>query len=405
MEKEKIVARFLKEGYQIDTSALDYFTTTPEKTSEFIQKIKTTKSTPPIINLNFVKTTLKHTKPTIKIIKKFFIGRKNEKISISDYSNRFVDIYTRKKQLLMNRVDVGKLLSINKIQKQNQFVIICMVREKDPVEKSIKVEDLTGSTTVYFKEVSEFENLLENDVIAVLCDSSPNGIEARRIVWPDVPLKREAKKAKRSVYCIFVSDFHMDSKNFNKKRYEKFVGWVEKTTGKQNHVKIYIFILGGISRRSEEVKRFLDALPKETFKIFLQSSKDARVLGHLKPDDIMVSEIPITLEIEGIKFLLCQAENIHKYRNGRKNDAMGVMKDALKRRELRPCVASDQPYIPSKEFIIDHIPDIFVSGGFHFPQTTNHKGITLITTGDLADNPIFWGVELKSREINKLDLS
>lgn len=402
MEKEKIVARFLKEGYQIDTSALGYFITNPEKIKELIQKIKGTKSHPPIITLSSVKTILKEKESTIKIIKKFFIGHENEKISISDYSNEFVNIYTRKKQILVNRVDSAKLLSINKIQKQKQFVIICMLREKDQVEKSAIVEDLTGSTTVYFKDISEFENLLENDVIAVLCECSPNGIKARRIIWPDVPLKQGVRKAKRSAYCLFISDFHMDSENFDKGRYEKFVKWIERITDKQNYVKVYIFILGGISRRSEDVKRLLGALPKKTFKIFLRSRRDARVSEH---EDVLISEIPITFEIEGIRFLLCQGDRLCRYRDVWNADAINVMKNMLKRRELRPYVEPGRPCIPSKESIIDQIPDIFVSGGFHFPQTTNYKGVTIITTGDLADNPIFWGVNLETREINKLDLS
>ncbi len=402
MKKEEIVVRLLKEGYQIDTSTLDYFITNPEKTNEFIQKTKATKPQPSIITLSFVKTILKEKESTIKIIKKFYIGHEKEKISISDYSNEFADIYTRKKQLLMSRVDSAKLLSINKIQKQKQFVIICMVMEKDQIEKSAIVEDLTGNTTVYFKDKSEFENLLENDVIAVLCDSSPNGIKARRIIWPDVSLKREARKAKRSVYCIFISDFHMDSKNFDKERYEKFVKWVETTTGKENYVKVYIFILGGISRRSEDVKRLLVGMPKETFKIFLQSSKDARAP---ESEDVLVSEIPIILEIDGINFLLCQGDRLCKYDDVWSGDAMSVMKNILKRRELNPCAEPGRPCIPSTESVIDQIPDIFVSGGFHSPQTTNYKGVTIITTGDLADNPIFWGVNLESREINKLDLS
>ena len=390
MEKGEIVARFLKEGYQIDMSAMGYFEATPEKINEFIQKTRAITPQPSIITLSFVKNTLNEEESCIKIIKNFFTTHENKKNSISGYSKAFADIYTKKKQMLMDRVDSAKLLSINKIQKQKEFVIICMVRENDQIEKSAVVEDLTGSTSVYFKNVPEFENLLENDVVALLCDSSPNNITARKIVWPDIPLNREVRKAKRDVYCIFISDFHMDSENFDKEKYEKFVRLVEETTGKGKYVKTYIFILGGISSKTKDVRKLFGDLPKETSKIFLRSSKDARIPEY---EDVMIFESPVYLEIEGIGFLLCQ------------NNTMDAMKLVLKRREMIPCAENDHSRTPSKENTIDNPPDIFVSGGSHSPQTTNYKGVTLITTGDLADNPIFWGAELETRETNKLDLS
>jgi len=412
MNKKDIVERFLKEGHQLDASALDYFMSRPREIEEFIQilhKAPTTQQ--PIINIDLVRSVLKKEEPrgtVIKIIKKFSIDYEKEKVSISDYSNKLINYYETKKQLFINRVDSTKLLSINKIQKQKGFDLICMIREKDHIEKSVVVEDLTGKTVVYFENMEDFENLFENDVVGIVCEAAGEGVKGKRVIWPDVPLKRAINKTKESIYCLFISDFHMDSERFNKERYEKFVKWIKEILGKTSHGTIYIFILGGISQKKSDVERLLNILPKKSFKIFLRSRQDAAAEER---EDLLSSPIPMMIEIEGIKILLCQGEELHMYKQfwkggvGTRANTKDVMVNILKRRDLSLGIGAEGMFMPFKNTIIDRVPDIFASGGFNSPISTNYKGVTIITTGSLTDEPTFWTADLRTREINKVALS
>jgi len=400
MEKKEIVSRFLKEGRQLDASALDYFMTNPEKIGEFLLVSQDIEQCP-IITLDFIYGALKED-PTVKIIKKFFTSRENEKISISDYSNSLMEYYNAKKAMLMDRVDGTKLLSINKTQKQKAFVLICMVMDKDSIEKSANVEDPTGIIAVYFENAADFENLLENDVVALGCESSAEGIKVKRVIWPDVPLKRSINKTKDKICCLFISDFHMDSKSFSKERYEKFVNHVENINKEINHETMYVFILGGISQRKDDVERLFSTLPKNSFKIFLRSNKDAT------PDnrnDLLISSSPILVQIENIKFLLCRGDELYHYKKASKVSGTDVMINVLKRRNLVVYGEDAELFFPSKDNLMNNIPDIFASGSFLSANTINYKGVTVLTTGSLDQDPVFWMIDLKTREINKLDLS
>lgn len=400
VKKKDIVVRFLKEGRQLDASALDYFMANQEKIGEFLLVSQDIEQCP-IITLGLVQMVLKE-EPTVKIIKKFFISRENKKISISDYSNMLMKYYDAKKRLLMSRVDGTKLLSINKTQKQKAFVLICMVKEKDNIEKSADVEDPTGTTVVYFEDATDFENLLENDVVALSCESSAEGIKVKQIMWPDVPLKRSINKTKERIYCLFISDFHMDSKKFSEERYEKFVKRIENIDKEINYRTMYVFILGGISQRKEDVEKLFNTLPKNSFKIFLRSNKDATIENR---SDLLVSSSPTMLEIEGIKFLLCLGAELYYYKKVWRGSGSDIMINVLKRRDLGFFREDEELFFPSKDSLMDQVPDIFVSGNFASPSTINYKGVTLLTTGSLEQNPVFWAADLKTREINKLDLS
>lgn len=400
MEKKDIVTRFLKEGRQLGASALDYFMTNPEKIGEFLLVSQDIEQYP-IITLDLIQKALKE-ESDVKIIKKFFISREKEKISISDYSNMLMEYYDAKKRLLMSRVDDTKLLSINKTQKQRAFVMICMVKEKDYIERSASVEDPTGMIAVYFENAAGFENLLENDVVALSCVSSAEGIKVKQVIWPDVALKRSINKTKDKICCLFISDFHMDSKSFSKERYEKFVNHVENINKKTNHGTMYVFILGGISQRKEDVERLFSTLPKNSFKIFLRSNKDATTENR---NGLLISSSPMLVQIENIKFLLCRGDELYHYKKASKVSGTDVMINILKRRDLRFFGEDAELFFPTKNSLVSQVPDIFASGGFLSPNTINYKGVTVVTTGSLEQNPVFWMIDLKTREINKLDLS
>jgi DNA polymerase II small subunit/DNA polymerase delta subunit B len=170
-------------------------------------------------------------------------------------------------------------------------------------------------------------------------------------------------------------------------------------------MRTYIFILGGISSKKADVERLFNALPKDSFKIFLSSKNDAIIE---KRDDCLHSIDPMMVEIEGIKFLLYQGDELHAYEQLWGSDAENILKNLLKRRDLNPLTGTGgtegMALAPSKETIMDQPPDVFASGGFHSSLATTYKGVSIITTGDLLGEATFWVLNLKTREINKLSL-
>lgn len=403
MEKKDIVERFLEDSIQLDASALDYFITNPQKIDEFIRLLGENRV--PIVGTELINTLLNNSAPgsfgSVEHIRNFVIKHENKKISISEYSERVLGYYEMKKQPLLNKTEATKLLSINKIKKQKEFVLIVMVAELDRGEMSAVVEDQTGHNIVYFGHGGGFEGIIENDVVMLVCWVEDGLVKVKRTVWPDVPLKRAANKSKRSVYCMFVSDLHMDSEHFNTKQYEKIVSWAKGIEEAGGHDKIYVFILGDVSKKKENIEEFFEALPESSLKIFLRSKTDA-VVGDR--EDVLSFGVPTMLEVEGIRFLLCAGDNITKYKDFWKGGTE-VMMNLLKRRDLQPPLIPREPITPSKDSLIEQTPDIFASGGFHIPDARNYKGVTIISTGSLIGKPIFWAVDLKTREINKLDFS
>lgn len=403
MEKKDIVERFLEDSIQLDASALDYFITNPQKIDEFIRLLG--KDRVPIVGAELINTLLNNNASrsvgSVKHIRNFVIKHENEKISLSEYSERVLEHYEMKKRLLLNKTEATRPLSINKIKKQKEFVLIVMVAELDHGEMSAVVEDQTGHNIVYFGHGDGFEGMIENDVVMLVCGVEDGLVKVKRVVWPDVPLKRAVNKSKRNVYCVFVSDIHMDSEHFNTKQYEKIVSWVGGVEKAGGYDKIYVFILGGVSKNKEDIEKFLRALPESSLKMFLRSGTDAVID---KRGDTLLFNMPTMLEVEGIRFLLCSGDDIAEYKELWKGGTE-VMMNLLKRRDIQPPLAPRESTPPSKDSLMEQTPDIFASGGFHTPDARNYKGVTIISTGSLIGEPVFWAVDLKTREINKLDFS
>jgi DNA polymerase II small subunit/DNA polymerase delta subunit B len=396
MNRKEIISMFLKTGNQLDISALEYFEKNPKDVDIFIEKLKTLKQ-PPIVTSDFIEGVL-GPKQRLDIIKRFSTKNKKDKISISDYSKIFLDLYNELKSLIIEKVDSTKLVSINKIQKQTDFVIICMVRSKNPTDQSILVEDLTGQANIFFKK-DEFETLYEDDVVGIECEKSDSDFSAKKIIWPDIPFEKTIPKTKSDVHAIFVSDIHLDSANFDEGRYNKLI----KSIGDEAkiHDQLYVFILGGISKRQEDIDSFFRKLPQNTSKIFLRSRTDAKTTSNI---NAMVSDSPIMVDIRGVTVLLCQGDGLYEYKPILGQSGAEVMVNIIKRRNLMPHITNEHIRVLDPQ-IIDPVPNIFASGSFHSAESTNYKGMTILTTGDVGSNPVFFSINLKTREINKVDIS
>ncbi len=387
MKRKEILRTFLERGTQLDKQSLEFFLEDENRIQEFLDKVKDLEL-PPILSLDFVRKILAERKVEVKIIKTF--EKKEEEISISDISSLLNKRYEKISSLLGRRLELVNLISINKIgPRTRKFSIIGMVREKDEYEKSLMLEDKTGEIKVFLEDETLLSKIVEDEIVGAVCSKKEGSFFAKKIIFPDIPLKKEIAKSEKEVKCLFISDLHLE-KEFKQEYLENLYKFLEK-----DRVDL-IFVLGNISSRTKDVKDFFSSLPK-TQKIFVKGENDAN------PDiDALKLEEFAFLEVENVKFLLLHGKLVEKYLKIFDNP-INTLLELLKKRHLNPTF--DVSLCSSDEiFLIDPVPDIIACGHFHIPASTNYKGTTILSTGSFLTQPIYWIINLKNREILKLDL-
>jgi DNA polymerase II small subunit/DNA polymerase delta subunit B len=215
------------------------------------------------------------------------------------------------------------------------------------------------------------------------------------VIFPDVPLKREVKKSDDEIFCLFISDFHFESENFNKKYYENFLEWLRKS----NYPNLHIFVLGGISSKKDLVEEFFSQLPNSV-KIYMMDENDAE----FSADHTIKG--PCLAKLDDVVFLLCSGDTLAYYiKLWDKLSVEKVMLNLLKKRHLDPIFTANKKIFNKDVLVMETIPDIFVSPHFHKPGELNYKGTTILSLGSFTQTPIFWLVNLKTREIIKVNFT
>jgi len=199
MEKKEIITSFLKNGYSLDTDSLEFFSKNHEKIQEFMLKVESADK-PPIITLNFVNTVLSsdvvQTKADEKTIKKFFIKPKKEKISVDMSFELLFKQYEKHREAISGKLK--NTVSINRVQNQNELSLIVVIREKAGGGSAI-VEDPTGEVNVVFENNEEFDEIIDGDIVGVVCEKKSDKIVVKRIVFPGIPLKRDVGAAETDI--------------------------------------------------------------------------------------------------------------------------------------------------------------------------------------------------------------
>jgi DNA polymerase II small subunit len=297
------------------------------------------------------------------------------------------------KKILIKKIDLINLISINKISSRTKkFSLIALIREKNPEERSIIAEDGTGELPIFFQNEQDFNLVLPDDVVGLICEKQNEKFLATKIIWPDVPLGEQVARSVDDIYCLFVSDFHFNSKEFNSKSYEKFLNWIKTL----NYKKFFIFVLGDISSDKDDVQKFLDDLKEYNNKFFLK--------GEIDPHFAAITHCLV--EIQGVKIFVSHGDifsNYMKIWNGLTPE--NIYLNLIKKRHLNPVFDFSKKIYDEDPYFLDIIPDIFVSGHFHIPGILNYKGITIISNGSFITKPIFWLINLKTRETFKLDFT
>lgn len=353
MDKSELVKKFLDANLQINPSALEYFLNNESKIEIFFSKIKNQKLTSPIITKEIAEELTSSTGQQVKILHTF-LKKEKETISIEDQIKEMNQKYDKISAILIKRVDLVNPISINKInEKIKNFSLIGMVREKDEEEKTILVEDKTGKILITLANDEEIFSIDEDDVAGFVIERNDNMYICQKIIWPDVPLKREFQHTTTETNCVFVPN------NLNLQNLEK---WLEKNK-KLNPI---IFSKNNINKFQNE---------------------------------------NLILDVDGITIMFIQKNlllSLERYPEKIKDSNEIVLK-ILKKRFF----GGKTNYLENKQIkniFLEQVPDIVCVTGDQKTEITNYKNTTIITI-DSDNEKEFCIVNLKTRESIKVNLT
>lgn len=385
LNKKEIVSKFLERGLMLDAAAVKYFMENNESVGVFLDKIEGD-STPPTITTEYVQSVMGEAPETTSHPQITSVGvlrrmNKKKRVGVSGFVSLYNDRYENMKDILLKKMSAQKVTSINKSPKRGEVALIVMIREKDMNEKALLVEDPTGWVSVGVSD-RIIEGVLEDDVVGLVCEVSTDGINAKEIVWPDIPLRRDLNKTNKTTHCLFISGMTPNPENTNKHSYKKFIKWL-KTSRPE---KLHIFILDNVSGTKKKLEMMLNSTTQNNFHIFTGAGGA----------EFLKSGV-VQFDFAGVNFLVVGDDIMKKFAERWPNtDRTKAATNTLKRR----LVEADE-----NNMVLASVPDIFISTSQNSPTHSNYKGTTIILTGSFLAEPVFWTIDLKTREINKVDFS
>lgn len=450
MSYSKEIEEMLIKGILVSPDFLDKKTTQQDKqNNSFSEQEKELEEKTVLSNNN---------NSSIRVV--YSYNKPPKKRSVSDFVNLFNIRFKFLEKIIRVRSEMEGLISIGKLKlksERDKVSIIGMVNEKKITKNKnilLKLEDLTGEITVLIhKNNKDFydigKDLVLDEVIGIAGSLGKNIVFSNTVVFPDVSLHRELKKAPKEEYAVFISDLHLGSKFFLKKEFEKFIAWMNGEIGTDEQKNManktkYIFLTGdlvegvGIYPSQEEDLEIADI--KEQYKVlakYLSQFKGNKKIiicpgnhdsGRIEepqlpiyndfaepvwklPNIIIVSN-PATINIgssddfSGLDVLIYHgysliyyANNVESIRNlGGQKRADLIMKFLLQKRHLAPTHESNL-YIPDAEedaLIITKVPDIFVTGHIHRATASQYRNVTLLNTS-------CWGAITEDQEKRGLE--
>ncbi len=379
--------------------------------------------------------------------------------------------YRAIERMLKQRQELSTTTSVSRIQAKKdreRVSFIAMVVEKNETANKnyiFTVEDMSGQIKVLVtqKDKDLFElakDVQLDEVIGITGMGAGEIVFADQLLYPDIPLTKELKKAPKEEYAIFIGDPHFGSKVFLKEDFERMLLWLNGKTGNEEQKRIaskvkYVVFTGDlvegvgvypgqehdleiedITEQYEECVRWLKRIPEHMQIIIYTGNHDAGRLSEpqeplLKefaqplydlPNTTIVSNpgmvnIAATDSFPGLDCLLYHggsliyyADNIPSVRaaGGQKRVDL-IMKYLLQRRHLAPThnAAMTIPTTDKDWLLIDKVPDLFITGHIHRPSVSTYRNVTCINSGcwtETTEDQVKRGLEPQPAKLPILNL-
>lgn len=253
--------------------------------------------------------------------------------------------------------------------------------------------------------------------------SSGKLLVAENIVLPEIPDHRPGR-AQEEIYAVLLSDIHVGSKVFLEDEFRRVLGWLRGDVGDADQREIarrvkYVLIGGdlvdgiGVYPRQEVDLRvpdiyeqyrlagkFVGEIPDHMGVVLIPGNHDAVRQALPQPaiprdfagpvyDSRSIVSLgdPSEVRLDGVDFLLFHGTSLmdiissvpgFDYRR-----PVEVMEYQLRARHLAPEYGKNTPIGPESVdwLVVDHVPDVFISGHVHIPGSGVYRGTTIVNCG------------------------
>ncbi|MDG6219844.1 MAG: metallophosphoesterase, partial [Candidatus Thermoplasmatota archaeon] len=343
---------------------------------------------------------------------------------IQGFQNYFRDRHSTIRDMLRRRSGYGALTKIGQIDPHIPEVrVVGMVKDVSVTKngnKILELEDETGVITIILHKESPLINMnfVNDEVIAVTGKKSGTrgGLRADEIIFPDIPMERESKRAESMVSAAFCSDIHVGSTTFLPgawRRLTEFLRGNGRGSEQAGLIKYLVvagdlvdgigiypnqeeeLLLDEIGEQYKELARMLSYIPEHIELIVMPGNHDAvrpaepqPALGkHLREmfTDYGVHARfhgnPCSLTIEGLKVLAYHGRSMDDLLSAipglSYEQPLEAMKVMLQKRHLAPIYGAKTPLAPEEKdyMIIREIPDIFVTGHVHSAGMNMYRNV------------------------------
>lgn len=351
-----------------------------------------------------------------------------------DFVRYFNDRLDALTHLLRQRREVANAVRIRDVAKVGRDVqIIGLVKEKVRTpsgHRFLTLEDNTGEVEVFVPRdkpelAGQFDSLLPDEVIGVVGQPARDGgaLFVESILRPDVPYLGERPRPQEPLYAAFAGDIHMGSKTFLEREFRALVRWLHGDEGSARErtvargLKYLVFpgdMVDGVGvypgqqealaieevyKQYQTLSQELERLPDHIHLVFLPGNHDASRPTEPQPalskdlralfdahDATFVSN-PSLFSLHGVQILGYHGYSMVDFATAvpglRMDQPVPVMKQMLQCRHLAPTYGAKTPISPDEHdfLVIDHVPDVFVTGHVHVADVSRYKNVVLINAG------------------------
>ncbi|HIH36684.1 MAG TPA: DNA-directed DNA polymerase II small subunit [Methanocellales archaeon] len=342
----------------------------------------------------------------------------------------FRDRYAKLSDMIRGRVNARPIESLNKVRGETAIIgMVSDIRNTSNGHKLIELEDPTGMFPVLLQknkgllEVSD--HIILDEVIGVTGNLTKDGklLIASNVLWPDIPVKNQSRRAFEQVFAVLTSDIHVGSKTFLEGAWFKFIKWLNGDLGDDDQRTLaekvkYIVIAGDlvdgigvypdqekdllipdIYEQYQKAAEYLREVPTYIKIIISPGNHDAVRQAEPQPAlpkkitdmfcdlNVMFLGNPSLVELDGIKALIYHGRSLDDFVAALPGlsykEPDRIMVEMLRRRHLFPIYGERVSIAPEKKdhFVIDSIPDILHCGHVHTIGLSKYRGVTLVNSG------------------------
>lgn len=347
---------------------------------------------------------------------------------IDDFARYFKSRYNGLKKMLATRRDFGwSGLGIkDALAMDREVKIIAIVSDISTTKnghRMLTVEDDTGVSKALIVKDSPLSDsiIVTDEVIGIIGKptSSKDMIIVGEIFRPDVAANNRWEPSDSVSSVAFLSDVHVGSETFLKGRWDGMVKWMRENAydrgidyvvlpgdsvdgigifpGQDKELSIH-----DIYEQYRTLSEYLKDMPDHVKIVVQPGNHDAVRPAEPQPamsevftktfdSNVIMTGNPVYLEIEKRKVLTYHGRSIDDWVSGVQQltyeDPVMIMREMLNRRHLAPIYGQKTALAPEKKdyMMIEHVPDIFITGHVHGAGHINYRGIRTINASAWQD--------------------